>query len=460
MVTSSQIWAPIAAAQSAQNSFTETMDEGDVQWYQINMPSAGLLSVNVKSDGDFIMSITVYDPAGREVGSKKGSYYSGQISVDVQAVMSGAYKVEVTLGGLPYGRAAGQVTASSNVAMTRISEATSSAPMSPGDAQWFDIQVSEPSFVSVNAVADHNNMFEISLYDPNGLAIADEKTSSYDGSMTLTRSVSSPGTYKYKVTLGGLPYGSTTSAVHVSGFVIPLQGIATGPAASPSPAATGSPTPAASTAPTTTPPVPTDAPGLPAVLPLAALMVIGAVVLASAGYVGVKVLSRPGKRPSRDVLAPAGTPSGDQAQASSIDVFISYSAQDKNVADAVCHGLESNRIRCWIAPRDVVVGKSFEESIFDAIGGARILLLIFSSHSNSSPHVENEVRLAWKRGIPIIPFRLEDVPFNHVIDYYIGSRHWLDGMTPPLEQHIDELAQKVKVLLAQGDSGAPKNREK
>ncbi|NQT71340.1 MAG: toll/interleukin-1 receptor domain-containing protein [Chloroflexi bacterium] len=36
------------------------------------------------------------------------------------------------------------------------------------------------------------------------------------------------------------------------------------------------------------------------------------------------------------------------------DVFISYSTNDKTVADAVCATLESQKIRCWIAPRDAL----------------------------------------------------------------------------------------------------------
>lgn len=43
------------------------------------------------------------------------------------------------------------------------------------------------------------------------------------------------------------------------------------------------------------------------------------------------------------------------------DIFISYSTQDKAVADAVCATLEKNKIRCWIAPRDVIPGMSYAE---------------------------------------------------------------------------------------------------
>ncbi len=34
------------------------------------------------------------------------------------------------------------------------------------------------------------------------------------------------------------------------------------------------------------------------------------------------------------------------------DVFISHSSKNKPAADAVCHALEGDGVRCWIAPRD------------------------------------------------------------------------------------------------------------
>ena len=49
------------------------------------------------------------------------------------------------------------------------------------------------------------------------------------------------------------------------------------------------------------------------------------------------------------------------------DVFISYSSQDKPVADAVCAGLEAAKIRCWIAPRDVRPGMDYASEIIEAI---------------------------------------------------------------------------------------------
>lgn len=129
------------------------------------------------------------------------------------------------------------------------------------------------------------------------------------------------------------------------------------------------------------------------------------------------------------------------------DVFISYSSKDKTIADAVCARLESDGIRCWIAPRDIVAGTSYGEAIIDAIHGARVMVLVFSSSANTSGHIPKEVERAVSNGVAILPFRIEDVAPGKSLDYFIGSVHWLDAMTPPMEKHLDDLATTVHKLL-------------
>jgi TPR repeat protein len=130
------------------------------------------------------------------------------------------------------------------------------------------------------------------------------------------------------------------------------------------------------------------------------------------------------------------------------DVFISYASDDKIVADAVCGMLESHAVRCWIAPRDVLPGVAYGEAIIDAIRGCRIMILVFSSKSNASPHIPKEIERAVSAGVSIIPFRIEDVKPGRSLDYFIGSVHWLDALTPPLENHLERLAQNVQTLLS------------
>jgi hypothetical protein len=130
------------------------------------------------------------------------------------------------------------------------------------------------------------------------------------------------------------------------------------------------------------------------------------------------------------------------------DVFISYSKRDKSIADAVCATLEDRKIRCWMAPRDILPGVDWGTAIVHAIRKSRIMVLIFSSQSNRSEQVKREAQNAVSEGLPILPFRIEDVPLSSHMKYYIGTQHWLDAITPPLEAHLQHVAETVSVLLA------------
>ena len=124
------------------------------------------------------------------------------------------------------------------------------------------------------------------------------------------------------------------------------------------------------------------------------------------------------------------------------DVFVSYAQKDKPIADAACAKLESHNIKCWISPRDVPPGENFPKAIIDGIEGSKIMVLIFSSHSNNSQHVIREITSAVNKGLIIIPFRIEDILTSKEMEYLISTPHWLDAITPPLEKHL--VARSVK----------------
>jgi hypothetical protein len=132
------------------------------------------------------------------------------------------------------------------------------------------------------------------------------------------------------------------------------------------------------------------------------------------------------------------------------DVFISHSSKDKQVADAACMALEAARVRCWIAPRDVRVGVEYATAISEAIDASHIMVVIVSSRSNESRQVPREVERAVRKGVRIIPMRIESVDPEQAIGYFIDSIHWLDAITPPLEKHLERLVAEVKALLQAG----------
>jgi len=65
---------------------------------------------------------------------------------------------------------------------------------------------------------------------------------------------------------------------------------------------------------------------------------------------------------------------------------------------------------------------------------------VYSTNSNQSSQVVKEVDRAVHHGLAIIPLRLEDVPMSKQLEYYVSNLHWMDALTPPLEEHIENCA--------------------
>lgn len=131
------------------------------------------------------------------------------------------------------------------------------------------------------------------------------------------------------------------------------------------------------------------------------------------------------------------------------DVFISYTMEDKPIADAACATLESAGIRCWIAPRDVLPSMDWGAAIISAIKSSKVMVLIFSSHANQSDQIKREVNHAIETGLSVITFRIENVDPTGTLEFYLDVIHWLDAIDPPLEMQLQRLSENVKQLLGQ-----------
>ncbi len=134
-----------------------------------------------------------------------------------------------------------------------------------------------------------------------------------------------------------------------------------------------------------------------------------------------------------------------------IDVFISYEHKSKSIADSIVSSFEQDKIRCWYAPRDVI--GDYATSIVEAIENASVFILILSGESSNSPHVLNEVEMAYKKNIEqsqtitIVPFKVSNDELSRAMEYYIKRIHWIDATTSGMEAAITDLKKKVKRLL-------------
>ena len=136
------------------------------------------------------------------------------------------------------------------------------------------------------------------------------------------------------------------------------------------------------------------------------------------------------------------------------DVFISYSTKNKVIADALCHYLEEQQIRCWIAPRDIPPGMTYANQIDSAIINCKVFVILYSKDSATSKWCPSEVDIAVNENKVIIPFRIDSHPLQKEMRLYLGSLHWIDACPNP-EMLFGNLCNSIRAILDQEDDAAP-----
>jgi len=137
------------------------------------------------------------------------------------------------------------------------------------------------------------------------------------------------------------------------------------------------------------------------------------------------------------------------------DVFVSYSQPDRACAFELAGRLEARAISAWIAPRDITPASDWAEEIIDAIGAARVMVLVFSAHTNASPQVRREIERAVHKGLPVLTFRIADVLPSKSLEYFLSAQHWLDAFPPPVEPYLERLTATVASLLGRRADASP-----
>ena len=128
------------------------------------------------------------------------------------------------------------------------------------------------------------------------------------------------------------------------------------------------------------------------------------------------------------------------------DVFISYSSHDQKVVEGLCAYLEQQKIRCFVAYRDIPRGVVWARAIVDALDESRMMVVVFSEHFNNSDQVDREIELASEDKKPILTFRISNDVFKGAKKYYLKNINWIDAFPNP-EQVFGSVAENVATLL-------------
>ena len=128
------------------------------------------------------------------------------------------------------------------------------------------------------------------------------------------------------------------------------------------------------------------------------------------------------------------------------DVFISYSSKDQKIVEGLSAYLEQNEIRCFIAYRDIPPGAVWAAKITEAINSCKVMVVVFSEHFNSSHQVDREIEMCANKHKIILPYKIKDVNYEGVKEYYLGNLHHIDAFPNP-ENCFGELCETIQNCL-------------
>ncbi len=123
------------------------------------------------------------------------------------------------------------------------------------------------------------------------------------------------------------------------------------------------------------------------------------------------------------------------------DIFISYSSKDEKIANEICAYFEKEGVSCWIAPRNIEVGKEYGGEIIKGIEECKVFFLCLSGAANESQHVLREVERAVSRKLPIVVYQHEETTLSKSMEYFLASTQWF---VPGKEKGYAELVEIVK----------------
>jgi TolB-like protein len=129
---------------------------------------------------------------------------------------------------------------------------------------------------------------------------------------------------------------------------------------------------------------------------------------------------------------------------SSRTVFVSYASHDTEIANTVCRELESRRVRCWIAPRDVAPGALYADAIVRAISESNVLVVVLSQSAVGSSHVGREVERAASKRKQIIAFRVDTASLSPELEYFLSNSQWIDVPGLGMPAALGKLANAVE----------------
>lgn len=135
--------------------------------------------------------------------------------------------------------------------------------------------------------------------------------------------------------------------------------------------------------------------------------------------------------------------------------FLSFSSQDRELAQEIYQGLLGRGIEVWKAPENIPPGMDWAAAIHAAIAQQQVFLLLWSDAAMASAEVSKEIRLAASQARSLLlPVRLTAAMPHGTQDYHLGGIQWLEGQGLPLPDLLDRIEARIRDLVESGQHSA------
>lgn len=142
----------------------------------------------------------------------------------------------------------------------------------------------------------------------------------------------------------------------------------------------------------------------------------------------------------------------DMQRNNDYDVFISYSRKDYvdgnkniiagNAITRLTKAFDKNGISYWIDEKGIYSGDRFAKLIANSIKGCKVFLFVSSESSNASEWTVGEIAVAREYKKKIIPFRIDDSPYNENVIVYLAPIDYASYVESP-EKSIKKVVESI-----------------
>ena len=101
-------------------------------------------------------------------------------------------------------------------------------------------------------------------------------------------------------------------------------------------------------------------------------------------------------------------------------------------------------VSCWIDKEGIGAGEDWTEEIGKALRQVYVLVLVYSSNSIESENVKDELAIAAKRALAIVPVRIEDIDPSPFFEMRLARYNWTD-IFEMQQDKLRKIAEDIKI---------------